>query len=261
MTAAKVLASVTTGAGPRVVLVHGFTQSKASWNSIAHQLGSSYEVVAIDLPDHAESSEVHAASLEDAAALLGRTCGNAVYVGYSLGGRVCLTLALESPALVDALVLVGATPGLKDEDARAARRAADGVLADRLDPRGTTGERLELDAFLDEWLSGPLFAHLSEAQADRSSRRSNSPAGLARSLRTTGTGTQRPSYERLAELSMPVLLVAGANDVRFSSIAEEMASLIGGNASTAFIDGAGHAAPFESPEQFCAVIRSFLRSP
>ena len=260
MTATRVLASVTTGVGPRVVLVHGFTQSKASWNSIAHQLDSSYEVVAIDLPDHSASSEVHAGSLEEAAELLGATCGRATYVGYSLGGRVCLTLALQSPALVGALALVGATPGIKDDDARSDRRRADGALADRLDPPETRHEGIGLEEFLDEWLSGPLFAHLSEAQADRDSRRSNSTAGLARSLRTAGTGTQIPSYERLCELSMPVLLIAGANDERFSLIAAEMAARIGANASTAFIQGAGHAAPFESPERFCAVLDDFLRA-
>ena len=57
------------GSGRRVVLVHGFTQSKSSWDVIADQLGKLYEVVAIDLPDHAASSEVHASSLEDAAEL------------------------------------------------------------------------------------------------------------------------------------------------------------------------------------------------
>src|SRR5580698_8223882 len=89
---ARTLASVRYGAGRRIVLVHGFTQSKSSWNSIAKQLGKLYEVVAIDLPDHAASGEVHATSLEDAAELVAACGGRASYVGYSLGGRVCLTL-------------------------------------------------------------------------------------------------------------------------------------------------------------------------
>lgn len=258
MAATRVLASVHTGSGPRVVLVHGFTQSKASWSSIAHQLGSSYEVVAIDLPDHAGSSDMHATSLEDAAHMLGATCGEASYVGYSLGGRVCLTLALDSPEVVTSLVLIGATPGIADEDARAARRRSDNALAERLDPSELGREGTALEEFLDEWLAGPLFAHLDAAQQDRDSRRANSTSGLARSLRTTGTGTQVPSYERLVGLSAPVLLIAGAEDLRFSAIAREMASLIGDNARTAFIEGAGHAAPFEAPQAFCKVLVDFL---
>jgi 2-succinyl-6-hydroxy-2,4-cyclohexadiene-1-carboxylate synthase len=254
----RTLATRRHGTGRRVVLVHGFTQSKSSWSAIADQLGKLYEVVAIDLPDHGDSGEIHVSSLEDAADLVGRAGGSASYIGYSLGGRVCLTLALRHPQLIDSLVLVGATPGIVADADRAARVAADNALADRLDPSDAPGSGLALDDFLSEWLAGPLFAHLTSDQADLASRRGNTTAGLARSLRTTGTGTQVPSHDRLHELSMPVLLVAGANDARFSAIAREMKGAIGTSASTALIDGAGHAAPFEQPREFAAVVARFL---
>jgi 2-succinyl-6-hydroxy-2,4-cyclohexadiene-1-carboxylate synthase len=252
------LATDVHGSGRRVVLVHGFTQSKSSWGAIADQLGKLYEVVAIDLPDHGDSGGVHASSLEDAADLLGRAGGRASYVGYSLGGRVSLTLALRHPEVIESLVLVGATPGIVADSDRAARVAADNALADRLDPPDAAGSGLDLDHFLTEWLAGPLFAHLTSDQADLASRRVNTTAGLARSLRATGTGTQVPSYDRLGELAMPVLLVAGANDARFSAIARQMAGAIGPKARTSFIDGAGHAAPFERPSEFADVVASFL---
>jgi 2-succinyl-6-hydroxy-2,4-cyclohexadiene-1-carboxylate synthase len=246
------------GSGRRVVLVHGFTQSKSSWNLIADQLGKLFEVVAIDLPDHGDSAEVHASSLEDAADLVGRAGGRASYVGYSLGGRVSLTLALRNPQVIESLVLVGATPGIVSDRDREARVEADNALADRLDPPGAPRSGLALEDFLSEWLAGPLFAHLTSDQADLASRRVNTTAGLARSLRTTGTGTQLPSHHRLSELSMPVLLVAGADDTRFSAIAREMAGAIGPNASTSLIEGAGHAAPFERPSEFTAAVAAFL---
>lgn len=260
MTHPEELAHLITGAGPRVVLVHGFTQSKASWSSITQQLGRTYEVVAIDLPDHAESTEVHATDLFDAARLVGATGGEATYIGYSLGGRVCLTLALQSPELVSNLILVGATPGIQSDDDRAGRRTADSALADRLDPPGSTAPGIELEAFLKEWLSGPLFSHLNAEQSNVAARLTNTTKGLARSLRSTGTGTQIPSHERLTELKMPVLLVAGGEDLRFSTIAASMAKAIGANARTAFIDGVGHASPFEAPDAFCAVVEEFLSS-
>ena len=258
MAPARELSKTSWGSGRRVVLVHGFTQSKASWRSIAEQLGRSYEVVAIDLPDHGGSSGVHAVDLEDAATLLGEAGGEAVYVGYSLGGRVCLTLALQAPELVQALVLVGATPGIADEEERALRRESDNVLADRLDPTVGSPTALGLEEFIEEWLAGPLFARLDPEQADRASRLTNSTEGLARSLRTTGTGTQTPSHARLRELSMPVLLLAGGDDQRFSAIARDMANAIGLNASLELIRGAGHAAPFEDPRSFLDVVASFL---
>jgi pimeloyl-ACP methyl ester carboxylesterase len=57
---------------------------------------------------------------------------------------------------------------------------------------------------------------------------------------------------------MPVLLVAGGDDVRFSAIAASMESAIGPNASTSIIPGSGHAAPFEDPNAFCAAVEAFL---
>ena len=258
MTNSKRLAHLITGSGPRVVVVHGFTQSKASWEFIAPQLGRSHEVIAIDLPDHSGSTDVHASDLDDAAALVGEVGGTSTYIGYSLGGRVCLTLALRSPELVRRLVLIGATPGLLTEEEREARRAADNTLADRIDPPDGSSLGMGLAAFLAEWLDGPLFSHLNPEQANVAARLSNTTAGLARSLRTTGTGTQVPSHDQLSELSMPVLLVAGANDVRFSAIARAMAAAIGANASVAIVDGVGHAVPFEAPLAFCDVVEEFL---
>ena len=94
--------------GPRVVLVHGFTQTHVAWMPVVAELVRDHQVVAVDLPGHGGSSEI-AADLPLAARLLGEAGGHATYVGYSLGGRVALRLALDHPDLVDGLVLLGAT--------------------------------------------------------------------------------------------------------------------------------------------------------
>jgi 2-succinyl-6-hydroxy-2,4-cyclohexadiene-1-carboxylate synthase len=213
-------------------------------------------VCAVDLPGHGASVGHSAADLPATADLLGDTGGTATYLGYSLGGRVCLTLALRRPDLVRRLILVSATDGIDDDEERAARLAADERLADRLDP--TDGSEVALEPFLDEWLSQPLFAHLGVEAQDRPSRRVNTPSGLARSLRSTGTGTQVPSGDRLGSLTMPVLLVSGANDAKFTAIAHSMADRIGSNATVALLPGVGHAAPFEAPEQFVSLVTGWL---
>jgi len=252
-----VLAGELAGRGERVVLVHGFTQTGRSWRAIAARLAASYEVLTVDLPDHGRSAQLHAAGLDDAAAALGRTAGRATYVGYSLGGRVCLTLALADPSLVERLVLVGASPGIDSPSGRAERRRSDEALADRIEGRdGSPG--LTLEEFLAEWIAGPLFAHLSPAQADLGSRRENTVAGLAASLRSLGAGTQEPSLARLHGLDMPVLALAGEKDLRYRAVAAEMARAIGANSSYALVEGAGHAAPFEEPARFTAMLEHWL---
>ncbi|MGD0943356.1 MAG: alpha/beta fold hydrolase [Acidimicrobiales bacterium] len=243
------------GRGPRVVLVHGFTQTSSSWAGVAGELEGGFEVVTVDLPGHGRSPVPEPGSgLAQAAGALGRAGGEATYVGYSLGGRCCLHLALEAPELVERLVIVGAHPGIRDEPSRRLRREADDRLAAELERGGDA----MMPEFVDRWLAGPLFAHLTEEQADRPSRLSSSAAGLAASLRTAGTGTQSPLWESLGELEMPVLVVVGEDDGKFRPIAERTAEAIGANARLAVVAGAGHAVFLERPGAFVALVREFM---
>ena len=237
------------GAG-RVVLVHGFTQTLASWGPVGERLARRREVVRADLPGHGGAGGVRVGFAE-AAGLLGATGGPAAYVGYSLGGRLCLRLALDRPDLVRALVLVGAAPGIADAAARAERRAADEALAEQVERDGVA-------AFLDRWLAGPLFTTLPAAAAGRAERLANSAAGLAYALRELGPGTQEPLWDRLAGLRPPTLLVAGALDHRFGALAEQMAAAIGPAARVALVPGAGHAAHLERPAEVAGLVEAFL---
>lgn len=237
-------------ARPRVVLVHGFTQTRRSWRPLLAGLAEHHDVVAVDAPGHGRSSDLRT-DLVDGARLLGETGGRADYVGYSMGGRLTLHLALERPDLVRRLVLVGATAGLDTEEERASRRAADEGLAQGL-------ERDGLDPFLRRWLANPLFAGLSEETAGVEERLDNTVAGLASSLRLAGTGTQQPLWGRLGELTMPVLLVAGERDEKFTALAHRMAGAWGGPARVAVVAGAGHACHLERPRAFLDVVVAFL---
>ena len=123
-------------------------------------------------------------------------------MGYSLGGRLALRVALDRPELVDALALLGATAGIEDAAARAARVEIDERLA--AGP-GAQGRR----AFIDGWLAQDLFSRLPRADAGVEERRTGTVDGLASALRLLGTGAQEPVWDRLDELGMPVLLMAG----------------------------------------------------
>jgi 2-succinyl-6-hydroxy-2,4-cyclohexadiene-1-carboxylate synthase len=239
------------GAGERVVLVHGFTQTLAAMEPLAARLRGGRDVVSVDLPGHGRSP-APASSFEDAATMLGETGRRAAYVGYSLGGRLCLRLALDRPDLVTALVLIGASPGLDDPVERAARRASDAELADEV-------ERVGVERFLDRWLAQPLFATLPAERAGRAERLANTAANLARSLRLHGTGAQQPVWHRLETLRPPALLIAGAADAKFSALARRMAAAIGPSAQVALIPAAGHAAHLERPDEVAALVRDFLR--
>jgi 2-succinyl-6-hydroxy-2,4-cyclohexadiene-1-carboxylate synthase len=240
------------GEGSRVVLVHGFTQTGASWRRLSTDLARDHEVVAVDAPGHGRSVEVRA-DLVTTGRLLVAVGGPATYIGYSMGGRMCLHAAVADPASVRGLVVVGATGGIDDVAERSARRDADDALADHL-------EEIGLDAFLEEWLDQPIFAGLDEAAADRRSRLDNTTSGLASNLRLAGTGTQRPLWDRLHVVDCPVLVIAGERDVKFRAAGEHLTAAIGPNAELLVIEGAGHAAQAEQPEEFGRLLRAWLRT-
>jgi 2-succinyl-6-hydroxy-2,4-cyclohexadiene-1-carboxylate synthase len=148
-------------------------------------------------------------------------------------------------------VLVSATAGIDDAGERAARRAADDRLAERVEAEG-------VEAFVSWWRDRPLFATLPAGSAALESRLGGSAAGLASSLRLAGTGTQEPLWDRLGELTMPVLVVAGALDSAYAERAVRLAEGIGTPATLRILDGAGHACHLEQPDMFSSTLRAWL---
>lgn len=223
----------------RIVFVPGFTQTARSWDPVVAALRGNDQAVALDVP-----TELDFVETARAVADTGRT---GAYVGYSAGGRLCLQLALDRPERVERLVLVSASPGIADATERAARRDADEQLAQAI-------ERDGVDAFLERWLTQPLFATLPRDAAALDTRERD-PAVLTHALRALGQGAQEPLWERLGELRMPVTLVVGALDEKYTTIAREIARHLAA-ARVHVIGGAGHALHLEQPEALADLLAS-----
>jgi 2-succinyl-6-hydroxy-2,4-cyclohexadiene-1-carboxylate synthase len=233
----------------RLVLLHGFTQTRQSWRRTVAALGGRYRALAPDLPGHGQAAERRPASFAACAAYVRALAGErCVLAGYSMGGRIALHTALAVPGLVDRLVLIGASPGLADPAEREARRRADEALADRIEAIGAT-------AFAEEWGAQALFSGQDErvAAAAHADRLRNTPEGLAAALRGLGTGVMAPLWDRLPQLAIPVTLVVGERDAKFRAVAERMAAALP-DARLHVVEGAGHAAQLERPEAVAAAI-------
>lgn len=225
-----------------LTLAHGFTQTARSWRVFEQLLVASgvsaHSIQAIDLAGHGTAADVRS-DLWASAERLVHAGGTGSYVGYSMGGRVALHAALSHPDEVERLVVIGATPGIVDDAERQARCVADEILAEQIETVG-------VEAFIDQWLANALFAGLTAETAMRDDRLRNTVEGLASSLRLAGTGTQEPLWDRLGEINCPVLLIVGADDAKFRSVATQMAEHLP-NPAIAVIDGAGHSAHLERP--------------
>lgn len=252
-----------TGSGPPVILLHGFTGDATTMRGLAQRLESDAEVIVGDLVGHGRScspvdeEDYSVDAMAAQVAAIGEKSLSLPFhlVGYSMGGRVALTLACRRPELLRSLTLIGASAGLADESERADRRTSDNRLAESIEIDG-------LETFVDRWMAMPLFSTQSRLGDDflvaaRSQRLRNSAAGLIRSLRAAGTGSMVPLHDDLPRCSVPTVFVVGAEDRKFTGIAAELAALMP-TAEVAVIEGAGHAVHLEQPDEVAAVVRTQL---
>jgi 2-succinyl-6-hydroxy-2,4-cyclohexadiene-1-carboxylate synthase len=233
-----------------VVLLHGFGATRHAWDGVIAALDPErYRPLALDLPGHGEAAG-DAGPVTFAACVahvLARSPERFTLCGYSLGGRVALHVALAAPERVARLVLVSSTAGIEDEHERAERRRADHALADEL-------EHGSYEQFIERWRAQPLFAAdpADVSALAREDQRRNRPAALAGALRGIGTGEMAPLWGRLAELTMPVTVIAGERDAKFRELGERMVELLA-DAKMRVIGG-GHVLPLENPAALAAAL-------
>lgn len=255
----------TAGAGPPLVLLHGFTGAATSWTAHLGALSARHSTVAIDMLGHGASdapSDPDRYRIEHSAAdivtVLDRLeMPRAAVLGYSMGGRAALFLAAAAPARVSALILESASPGIADESERTKRAAEDRALADAIQRDG-------VPVFVDRWERLPLFATQTRLAAEtraavRAQRLGHSAQGLANSLRGLGQGAQPPLFDRLPAVAMPALLIAGELDARYATLGREMSRRMP-NARLVIVPAAGHAVHLEQPDAFRRAVLEFLRA-
>lgn len=253
------------GDGPPLLLLHGFTGSAASWQPQVIAFQSQFTVITIDLLGHGQTrtSDDHSRyrmelAGRDIAAFIDSVCHEPIHLlGYSMGGRLALYLALYHSHLIENLVLESASPGLATSQEREARTLADNSLADNIEQQG-------MEWFAHYWGELALFQSLKRLPSDQQAllhqqRLQNNPTGLAASLRGMGTGVQPSLWEQLPNLPMPTLCLAGEGDSKFVAIATQMSQTIP-NARLQIIPQAGHLIHLEQPDLFHQAILNFYHA-
>lgn len=236
-----------------VVFLHGFLGAPAQWSRVRE---GHPDARAVWMPGHGPVPwTTDAQGFDDVvdafAPRVWADDASVTLVGYSLGARVALSLALRHPARVRAAVLVGVSPGLATEPERVARAASDDALADALLRDG-------LDAFVTRWDALPLFATQRALPAEvlaaqRAWRTSHDPAALAWSLRALSTGRMPCYRDAIAEGPAPLCLVTGARDEKFTAIARDLAAR-SKRVTRVEVEGVGHNVALEHPDAVRAVV-------
>ncbi|HDX9629765.1 TPA: 2-succinyl-6-hydroxy-2,4-cyclohexadiene-1-carboxylate synthase [Bacillus cereus] len=253
------------GSGEPLLLLHGFTGSMETWRSFVPSWSEQFQVIVVDIVGHGKTEspedvthyDIRNAALQMKELLDYLHIEKAHILGYSMGGRLAITMACLYPEYVRSLLLENCTAGLEREEDRKERREKDERLAQKIEREG-------IRSFVSMWENIPLFETQKSLvknvqEAVRKERLANNPKGLANSLRGMGTGAQPSWWDELQNLKIPVLLMNGEHDKKFFRILKNIEKCVSG-AKFVKIDGAGHAIHVEQPEKFDTIVKGFLKT-
>jgi N-formylmaleamate deformylase len=245
--------SRTGGSKPPLILLHGLTANGACWTALAHAIEGEYDVIMPDARGHGQSSvpnygyryEDHA---NDVVGLIkALRLPPPILIGHSMGGMTAAVVASRNPKLLRGLILADPT----FLSPKVLREIRDSDVADQ--------HRRILNTSLDEVLA--------EARIRRPDRSLDTLKLIARARLQTSMNAfdvltpPSPDYMQLVSaIDVPSLLVIGDTaSVVSSAVAAELQRL-NPRFQVEQIQETGHGVPYDQPERFAVVVKSFLRS-
>ncbi|QBQ53143.1 pimeloyl-ACP methyl ester esterase BioH [Nitrosococcus wardiae] len=245
------------GAGPDLVLLHGWGFHNEVWSPLAERLAAHFRVTLVDLPGHGRSDPLPPGRelAAVAEAVMKVAPPQAFWMGWSLGGLVALQVALSYPLQVKKLVLVASTPRFVTAPDWPWAVAPEVLMAFaealQADLAGTLKRFVGLQTRGAEQAKAVAQALLAQlTPAHRSGRE-----GLAAGLALLKDSDLRVN---LATVCCPTLVVLGQRDTLVPAKVGDWLSAHLPQAQVSIIPGAGHA-PFLSHHQaFWDIVRPFL---
>ena len=259
---------LTAGEGPRTaLLLHGggIDEGRFTWRSAIGPLSETHRVIVPDLPGYGESDKPHidytmdfyGDFVRDFMAELG--LAEADLVGLSLGGGVALNVALRHPSLVRRLVPVGSY-GLTHK----INNPWLTWLFTRIPPAhrylykqsGRSREKIRAHfvraapGLTDEMVE-EMYELYQRPDAGRAFRNTNRNDVTPRGLKADYSG-------QVEAIRVPTMFVHGEADPAVPLFRGEQAASRMENARVRAVEGAGHFAPRERPEEFNALLIDFL---
>lgn len=237
-----------------MLLVHGFPLSGLLWEPMSAELSRDFRLIVPDLRGFGRSEASASTSMgrfvDDLAALLdaiGET-RPVTLVGMSMGGYIAFEFCRRRPDRLRALVLANTRARADTEEEAQARRQT----AARVPREGS--------AIVARAMVSHLFGvHAPQELRDRWVERmaGEKPIGVAAALEAMA---RRPdSFETLASMRLPVLIVAGGDDTLMPVEDARKMQQAAPHARLEVIPGAGHMSPVEQPQRFLDLLLRFLR--
>jgi 3-oxoadipate enol-lactonase len=243
----------TTGQGQPLVFINGLGSSTRDWEFQVAEFSRTYQVITYDLRGHGRSDKpagpysIPQFAADSAGLLKALGVASAHIVGLSLGGAVAFQLALDYPQLVKTMTIVNSAPAMVGITPDAQKEVERRVAIVRQVGMRAMGEALAPNLF-----PKPEHAALRQTFVERWAE--NDPqAYIEATLSMVGWNVT----DRLGSIRCPALVIAADQDYTPVAIKEAYVKLLP-DAQLVVIADAHHATPIERPQEFNAVLASFL---
>jgi pimeloyl-ACP methyl ester carboxylesterase len=248
------------GNGQPFVMIHAGVADSRQWNNEFASFSSHFRVLRYDLRGYGKSEPVDGefSHLQDLTALLDhlRLDHPLILMGCSMGGGLAMNFALTNPGRAKALIMVDSGPtGLQLDVPNPPQREA----AEQAYKAGDLDRVAELETQV--WFDGMGRTPAQVNQAMRSLAYEMNRTALDHDARQLGKqlpDTPTPAVERLNELHIPVLVIAGAHDIPYIQTAADYMLERIPSARKVIIEDAAHLPNLDHPEQFQRIVSEFL---
>src|SRR6266700_3462409 len=248
------------GNGRPLMVLNGFAATSADWDpSFLDRLASSNEVVLLDNRGIGRSNDngrpFDIAQLADDATRVLEALGieRTSLLGWSMGGFIALTLALQHPGRIDKLILLSTEPGGADADLAPAE-----VWSQLIDMSGTPHEQARrlLSLLFPRDFAESIYREFGDIVA--AARAQLSPSLVDGQAAVMDAWHRDGVENQLREIRVPTLIATGIDDIVIPpSNALKLVSAIPG-AWLAQFNGGGHAFMAQYPLPLADLVNSFL---
>ncbi len=245
-----------------VIFLHGFTGAGSEWYSTVKKLPENFYAVLPDIIGHGNSDSPEEQKYYNTEELVNQLrhlitqlkLEKPVIAGYSMGGRLTISYAVNYPDTITALFLESTTPGIIDLSEREKRITSDQKLAELINAK-TKAE------FFKFWYSQPMFKSFLARVKDFNTfvrLKTYNKTGLSNILRGFGTGKMDNWWNDVHLLSnLPVRIIVGEKDDKFRDTGIRLGKELP-NSEFSIVEGAGHNIHIEFNDYFTKLLNNFL---
>lgn len=239
---------------PAVIFFHGFLGSSLDFHTIINSLKQRYFCIAFDLPGHGLSPMNPSLSFETFPSLLQKHIAkynleNMSLVGYSLGGRLILSLEKQYPSFFKKCVLISAHYGLDNSKDKLIREKSDKNWIKILEKEG-------LYKFLIKWYGQPIFTTLcsnsGKLQKMIQRRCDQNSEALPHYLNYLSLAKQKNYKNHLLKNSHKYRFISGQDDKKFTQLYKDL------GLEHEIVPYASHAPHLEQPLEIARIIETYL---